>query len=134
MINGYVVELALIRAIPDFDRHPPNAKSRLATLYKRLCKHVDCELQKTPHLTNRDVVTIRDQIMDFAVKAGWEGKEMNIQILFSFILGIIEESKYKLPVRIVETLNDIFDYITGDDPDVACLDEVERVLKIWREI
>ena len=133
MKDQYTVELAMIRAIPDFARQKPK-KCRLSSLYRRLQNAVDKELSKQPMLTDHAVLNIENQIFEFGTIMGWEKKAIDIQVLFSFVLGLIDNSQYKFTERIIKTLNDCFDWITRDNPEIDLFEETEEALRVWKQV
>lgn len=126
----HVMELALIRAIPCVTRG--KVQGRLKSLYNRLQKHVDKEFRKVPQLSTVDIEKVRERIHRFGTTTGWEGKEMDVPILLSFVLGLIEESRHVYPKTIIRELNHLFDFMTRDDPDNAAFKEAEKALAVWQ--
>ena len=132
-IKEYTVELALIRAIPDMTRDKIPA-SRTRSLYKKIQKLVDRELAYQPYVTPSDRIAIYDRILQFSDKVNWENRELDIAVLFNFVLGIIEDSEFKYPKKLIDIVSEAALWTTKDDIKDEQYFEAEKSLIAWNEI
>lgn len=132
----HMTELALIRAIPDM-LHGKIPKGRISNIYKKLQKYVDKILVTFPQVTNLDKLDIGHKIHTFGQKADWEKHQVDIAVLLSFVLDLIENSKFDYPYQIIDALNDAFEFITQsmsyEELEIH-VREAETSSMIWRSI
>jgi len=133
--RAHLMELGLIIAIPGLAT-TAIPKGRISNIYKRLTKHLHGIIKTFPQCTMLDKRIIEIRISEFAREVAWERKELDITILLSFVLELIETSNFKYPVKILDDLNDAFEFLSArlklDDLDIF-LAEAERAAKIWKE-
>lgn len=132
----HMTELALIRAIPDM-LHGKIPKGRISNIYKRLQKYVDKILATFPQVTSLDKIDIGHKIHTFGQKADWERRRVDITVLLSFVLDLIENSRFPYPDEIIDALNDAFEFLTQDmsyEELRKYLYEAEDASEIWRSI
>lgn len=130
----HMTELALIRAIPDMilGRIP---KGRISNIYKKLQKYVDKILCTFPQVSALDKMDIQERIFSFGRSADWERREVDITTLLSFVLDLIENSKFEYPGQVIAALNEAFEFLTQSmNPDELSehIKEAERAADIWR--
>ena len=118
MINRYggkmnraehYAELAFLRAMPDH-LLPEVPNGRLKNRLSKLLKLTDLEIQKLKDMTFEECEQTADIIKEFALLSGWDGKKRHVVSVVSFLLAMIEDSKYNYPDSIISVLNDLFDY------------------------
>lgn len=102
-------ELSYVRSIPDL-LHGELRQGRLKNLYDRLVKTVDQEFIKLPMLSEKDVIVIRDIIVEFGKFTGWTGRKKHIATLLSFTMAMLEESEHPHNPEIINILTSIADY------------------------
>lgn len=130
----HLSELSLVRALPDMilDRKKIN-KSHLGNIYKKLQKYTDNIILSFPKVGTLDRLKIHERIWGFAELAGWEKKEHDVIKLLSFLLGLIDESDFKYPERIIEELNNAFEHITQEEDDInEHLIQAESAVALWK--
>lgn len=105
----YVAELALIRSPYDLLKH--NIKpGRLQGKYLKLQKEIDKELGKIKVDGKKELPVIGKALDMFAEKTGWNKKERSVGTILSFAMGMIEESENHFGDKVMDLLNEIFDY------------------------
>lgn len=129
----YIIELALIRGIPDFylDR---NVKGRLKGIYKNLIKAVDSQLSYCNYITDQ-IKHNAEKILDsFADDVGWK-ENRHIMTHISFLLMMIEESEHSYSSNIIKYLNMLSDHFerVGKHP-IQSDWSAELAMDIWRDI
>jgi len=126
-------ELAMIRALPDFIVGSLNP-GRLKNRCEKLLKLVDSELAKLPEPTYNELNKISDRIKLFGKASGWEGKQRHTVSVVSFLLAMIEESSFSHNQKIINTLNDIFNYFERNrDAKPLCLKSGEIASQKWEK-
>ena len=127
-------ELSLIFALPKLIKNQQNLKGkRLGTIFDRLTKHAERELQKLPKASVSDTAYCLDRILEFGQASGWLRDTDTISGV-SFALGLIENSHYQYPQSIIDALNDAFERLTVEESEEfdTYVQEAERALNIWR--
>jgi len=110
-----VAELCFIKALPKFiinDLKPGREKN----LVDRLEKAVDISLAKSPQLTWGEMREARNRMAVWGKETGWYDKEKHITTLISFLLAMIEESQFTFDPKIIECLNNLFEYVDRKYP------------------
>lgn len=105
-------------------------KGRLHNLLTRLQDHCEREFKNFPPLSTEQIDELNKKIISFSENCGWED-EVETIIFVSFLLGLIEESEYFYPRKIIDELNNIYDFITaGDDFSKHCK-LADHALEVW---
>ena len=127
----HLTELALIMAIPDMCvgklKH-----SRTKSIYKRIQKYTVKEFQKFGIVSNSDKNIMLNRIIAFSKKVDWERREVDITVLFSFVLGLIEDSRHKYSKRLIRELNDAVSWVTHDKIEAEYIEQAVHAIKVWR--
>ena len=106
-IHEYIAELAMIRAIPLTADNLP--KGRIRGLLVRLATQSQKELNALPEIPKHEYEMIIDRVADWG-EITWGHKKVHAVSMISFALGMIENSDFRYPPRLIETLTDIVDY------------------------
>jgi len=131
---NHLAELALIRALPDAII-PQTKPGRLKGKCINLIKVVDKEFSKVPLLNDDEYEEIKQKMIAFGKQTGWEGQQRHIVTLTSFLLTMIEESKFKYHAKITDNLNDIFDYFErAKDAKPLCFLAGDIANMKWKKI
>ncbi len=104
-----VAELAMIQSIYNLllgDIKP----GRLQGKYLSLQKEIDKELSKIKVDGKKELPLIGKAYDIFAERTGWNKRERSVGTILSFVMGMIEESENKFSDKIMDLLNDIFDF------------------------
>lgn len=105
----YASELAMVRSIFDLikgDIRP----GRLQNKYLSLQKEVDKSLQNIKIDQKTELPVIGKALELFADKTGWNNKKRSVGTVLSFTMGMIEESENRFNDKLLDLLNDIFEY------------------------
>lgn len=102
-------ELALIECLPK-NVLPTTKNGRLQNRLIQLQNAVHSEFSRMPYISLREKNQALNKIMDFGEKTGWDKRERHPVTLISFLLGMVENSKFKYNQKITTLLNEIFDY------------------------
>lgn len=107
-LHKNIAELAMVNAIPlTATNNIP--RGRVRGLLDRLQKISMRQLYALPDVSKSEY----EQIIDRVAKWGeltWGKKEVHAVTMCSFALGMIENSEFKYPARLVDTLVDIVDF------------------------
>ena len=134
--HEHISELALIVAVPklilDIDKKRIK-KSRMQGILDRLTKHSIREIKKTPP---PDVRYCEKRLIRFFSSVQWtENSKIDVIVLISFILGVIEESETEYPQSIIDALNDAFEWISQLNVDGDINDHLikaEEAVALWK--
>jgi len=114
-------ELALVECLP-VNVLPHTRQGRLQNKLKALQLAVHREFDKMPLITKEEKEIASDKITAFGLKTGWDKTEKHPVTLISFLLEMIENSKYKYSYKITKLLVEIFEYYErGKEARTACL-------------
>ncbi len=105
----YAAEMAFIRSIYDLikgDMKP----GRLQNKYLSLQKEVDKSLQNVRIDAKKELPLIGKALEIFGDKTGWNNKKRSVGTILSFTMGMIEESENTFNDKLLDLLNEIFDY------------------------
>lgn len=130
----HFAELSLIFALPKLIKDKQKLRGkRLGTIFHRLTKHAQKELNKLPKASTNDKAYCLDRILEFGQASGW-ARETDTISGVSFALGLIENSHYQYPQSIIDALNDAFERLTREESEdfEIYVKEAERALNIWR--
>ncbi|MBF0229202.1 MAG: hypothetical protein HQK63_06365 [Desulfamplus sp.] len=132
-------ELALIVALPlmimNIDRKSVKGK-RIGGILDRLTKHTVKAAKRNPAPVHPyDRAYCLDRLSEFFDAMNWSDKDkVDVRMMMSFLLGLIEESYSYYPQSIVDALNDGFERLSKEDEeDVKYIREAEKALTIWRQ-
>jgi len=103
----HIAELSMIRAIPLTADDIP--RGRIGGLLTRLAKQSQRSLNALPEIPRQDYQIIVDRVSSWG-EITWGHKKVHAVSMISFALGMIEDSEFKYPPRLIETLTDIIDY------------------------
>ena len=106
-LHKKIAELAMIRAIPLTADDLP--KGRIRGLLARLAKISQKELNSFPEIPKREYEMIVERVARWG-ELTWGKKKVHAVSMISFALGMIENSDYEYPKRLIETMTDIIDY------------------------
>jgi len=107
LLHKKIASLSLIRAIPLTADNLP--QGRIRGLLVRLAKQSQKELNALPEVSKHEYEMIIDRVADWG-EMTWGHKKVHAVSMISFALGMIEDSDFKYPARLIETLTDIVDY------------------------
>jgi len=129
-----LTELALIRAIPDLTIG--NLKhGRKKSLFRRLQKAVDIDIKKLPNPSKKELDMIWEKVEAFGKQTGWLHQQKHIGTLISFCLDVTEQSEFRFNRMIVQTLNDIIEYLeAGNDFKYQSCWAGSLAAEKWREL
>ena len=105
----YVAEMAFIRSIYDLIKGDIKP-GRLQNKYLSLQKEVDKSLQNIKVDPKTELPVIGKALELFADKTGWNNKKRSVGTVLSFTMGMIEESENRFNDKLLDLLNDIFEY------------------------
>ena len=110
-LHKRIAELAMIRAIPltADNVHQGRIKGLLVKLAVRSQK----ELNALPEIPGCEYQMIIDRVSDWG-EMTWGHKKVHAVSMVSFALGMIENSDFKYPAKLIKTLSDITDYYDRD--------------------
>lgn len=132
-MTEYVIELGLIHAIPNMCT--TNMKpGRLKGIYKRIQALTIKEIYRQPAVGMSKGIMIGERLLKFAKRMDWEKREVAIEVLLSFVLGLIEDSQYRFSKKLVDNINDAVDFVTHGVIEDEHTAEAEEALKVWREL
>lgn len=119
-LHKQIAELAMVRAIPLTATTVP--KGRLKGLMKRIAKQADKALDSLPIITQPEYEAICERIATWGEQTGWGSREKHAVTMISFALAMIEQSEFKHPSRLIETLTDVVDHYDriGKAPLACC--------------
>jgi len=110
-IYKHIAELAMVRAIPLTADDVP--RGRIKGLLVKLAIQSQKELNALPEIPGRDYQMIIDKIADWG-EMTWGHKKVHAVSMVSFALGMIENSDFKYPAKLIKILSDITDYYDRD--------------------
>lgn len=102
---------------------------RLKNLLERLKDSCEKEFKKFP-VMGWKVDEINRKIVSWSENCGW-AEETEVITFVSFLLGLIDQSEYQYPQRIIDTLNDIYDFITDGKDFLKHCKLADHALQIW---
>ncbi|NCC53852.1 MAG: hypothetical protein EOM20_21970 [Spartobacteria bacterium] len=133
-MNKRMMELALVRAIPDLTIGELKP-SRLKGLYERLQREVDQDLARLPRPSQSEIYRIADRVNEFGRATGWLGQQRHVSTLLSFCAEMIENSRFNHNPKILETINDIIAHLeSGKDLPAATFWAGSLAAEKWREL
>ena len=120
------------RAIPLTADNLP--QGRIRGLLVRLAKQSQKELNALPEVSKHEYEMIIDWVADWG-EMTWGKKKVHAVSMISFALGMIENSEFEYPARLIETLEDITDYYdrAGKAPGI-CFNSGSVAADKWKII
>jgi len=132
----HITELSMMIAVPKMilkvDRQKIK-RSRMQGILNRLQKHAVKAIRKTPM---PDIEYSFTRLFDFFNAVKWsESSQVDVIVLVSFLLGVIEESESYYPPSIISALNDAFEWISEKNVDgelTEHLMQAEKAVALWK--
>ncbi len=81
----------------------------MKSLLKRLTNQSNKQLEELPDVSTAEYESIIEKISQWGAIT-WKGKNVHVVTMCSFALGLIENSEFTYPNKIIKTLSDIVDY------------------------
>jgi len=121
-------ELALIISLT-LSISKKTGKGRLKNLLKVLQASCEKEFKKFPPLYGK-ADEVNKKIVSFSENCGWE-ESVEVITFVSFLLGIIDQSEYNYPQKIITALNDIYEFITEGREYPGSCKLADHALQVW---
>lgn len=102
-------EIAMIRSLGEqvSDQSKPG---RIKAKAQNLMKESDKHLSALGKISDCGIKRIERHLTEFFKLTGWAGSQKNVVTIISFCLELVENSSFKYSNKIVDLLNDMFDY------------------------
>jgi len=104
-------------------------KGRLKNLLEKLRLACEEEFRKFPPMYGK-VEDINKRIVSWSENCGWD-EEVEVITFVSFLLGLIDQSDYTYPPRILDYLNEIHEFITDGRDYIESYRLADHALQVW---
>jgi len=130
----HYAELSLIFGLPIFLKSKKLHNGRFKNLCARLQKETKKDLNKIM-FPKVQISKMTDKLEEFMKAAGWYKSEKHIMTYLSFCLAMIENSEFEYNFKIIDTLNDIVEYLErGGYMPAPCMWAGDVAAKKWEKI
>ena len=130
-------ELSLIIALPAFliEQQVVKKKTRMESILTRIFKHAQKSLRQLPPPSNTEIRVTFTRLSEFFDDMGW-GKDtpLDVMMMVSFLLGLIEESKFQYSDLLIDALNDCWEMAVDGKSGAEIseyLRDAEEALNVW---
>lgn len=129
----HAAELALIRSIYDIlsgSLKPGRLQGKFIALQKEADKQLSLMGIHEAELEELKIV-----LDSFAVSTGWADNSRSVGTILSFVMQMVEDSRNKFRTKILELLNEIFDYFERVKPfSPLCYNAGAVAAEKWQRI
>lgn len=105
-----MAELALIRSLPNFIIDQKIKPGRLKNICLSLAEITDIAIKNLPILSIQEMLQALELLLTWGKKTGWLDNKKHTVSLCSFLLAMVEESQFKYDQKIIDHLNELFEY------------------------